>query len=130
VGCSNTKAYTAHESYHKYRAEYAGIFPGRHAKYLVGTQVCFGPDNNAEGRSLHLYDLKNRHVGIVVGETTVSLCHLRLETQPASQKCGPLPDICPPPILYATVIHTNSLTIWGCDCTTSLVSSPKESAAY
>jgi hypothetical protein len=33
----NTKAYTAQESYHKYRAEYAGFFPGRHAKYFVGT---------------------------------------------------------------------------------------------
>jgi hypothetical protein len=31
------KAYTAKEFCHKYRAEYAGFFPDRHAKYLVGT---------------------------------------------------------------------------------------------
>jgi hypothetical protein len=52
------KAYTTEESYHKYRVEYAGFFPSRHAKYLVRTQVCFGPDKNVEGRSLYLYDLK------------------------------------------------------------------------
>jgi hypothetical protein len=33
----NMMSYTAEESCHKYRAEYAGFFPGRHAKYLVGT---------------------------------------------------------------------------------------------
>jgi hypothetical protein len=46
--------------------QHAGFFPGRHVKYLVGTRVCFGPDKNAEGRSLYLYDLKNRRLGIVV----------------------------------------------------------------
>jgi hypothetical protein len=35
-------------------AEYAGFLIGRHAKYLVGTRVCFGPDKNEEGRSLYL----------------------------------------------------------------------------
>jgi hypothetical protein len=45
----NTKAYNVEESCHKYRAEYVGFFPGRHAKYLVGTRVCFGVDKNTEG---------------------------------------------------------------------------------
>jgi hypothetical protein len=62
----NTKAYTIEESCHKYMVQHAGFFPGRHVKYLVGTRVCFGPDKNAEGRSLYLYDLKNRRLGIVV----------------------------------------------------------------
>jgi hypothetical protein len=100
----NTKAYTAEESYHKYRAEHAGFFPNRHAKYLVGTRVCFVLDKNAEGRSLYLYDLKNRRVGIVVGEAAVRFCDLRLEMHPASLKRGPLPDICLSSILYATGI--------------------------
>jgi hypothetical protein len=100
----NTKAYTAEESCHKYRVEYAGFFLGRHAKYLVGTRVCFGPNKHGEGRSLYPYDLKNRCVGIVVGEAVVRFCDLRLETQLASLKCGPLPDICLPPILFATGI--------------------------
>jgi hypothetical protein len=43
-------------------------------KYLVGARVCFGPDKNTKGRSLYLYDLKNRRVGIVVGEVAVRLC--------------------------------------------------------
>jgi hypothetical protein len=86
---------------HKYRAEYVGFSPGRHAKYLVGTQVCLGPDKNAEGRSLYTYDLKNRRVGIVVGEAVVRFCHLRLETHLASLKHGPLPNIHLPPILHA-----------------------------
>jgi hypothetical protein len=51
------KAYTAEESCHKYRVEYVGFFPGRHAKYLVGTRVCFGPYKNVEGRSLYPCDL-------------------------------------------------------------------------
>jgi hypothetical protein len=100
----NMKAYTTEESYHTYRVEYAGFFPSRHAKYLVGTRVCFGPDKNVEGRSLYLYDLKNRCVGIVVGEAAVRFCDLRLEMHPASLKHGPLPDIRLPPILYATGI--------------------------
>jgi hypothetical protein len=66
--------------------------------------VCFGPDKNAEGRSLYPYDLKNRRVGFVVGETAVIFCDLRLETHPTSMKCGPLLDICLPPILYTTGI--------------------------
>jgi hypothetical protein len=61
---------------HKYRAEYACFFPGRHAKYLVGTRVCFGLDKNTEGRSLYPYGLKNRRVGIVVGEAVIRLCDL------------------------------------------------------
>jgi hypothetical protein len=39
-------------------AEYAGFLIGRHAKYLVGTRVCFGPDKNEEGRSLYPRELK------------------------------------------------------------------------
>jgi hypothetical protein len=66
--------------------------------------VCFGPDKNAEGRSLYPYDLKNRRVGIVVGEAAVRFCDLRPETHPASLKREPLLDICLPPILYATGI--------------------------
>jgi hypothetical protein len=66
--------------------------------------MCFGPDKNAEGRSLHPYDLKNRRVGIVVGEAVVRLCDLRPETHPTSLKCGPLPDIHLPPMLYPTGI--------------------------
>jgi hypothetical protein len=31
----NTKAYTTQESFHKFRTEYAGFFPGRHAKYFA-----------------------------------------------------------------------------------------------
>jgi hypothetical protein len=54
----NTKAYTTEESCHNCRAEYASFFPDRHAKYLVGTAVCFALDKNAEGRSLYPYDLK------------------------------------------------------------------------
>jgi hypothetical protein len=50
----NTKAYTAEESCHKYRAKYVGFFPGKHAKYLVGTRVCLGLVKNA----LYPYDLK------------------------------------------------------------------------
>jgi hypothetical protein len=100
----NTKASIAEESYHKYRAEYACFFPSRHAKYLVGTWVCFGLDKNVEGRSLYLYDLKNRCVGIVVREAAIRFCDLRLETHPASRKRGPLPDIRLPLIFYATVI--------------------------
>jgi hypothetical protein len=72
----NAKAYTAEESCHKYRAEYSGFFPDRHAKYLVGTRVCFGLDKNAEGKSLYPYDLKNRDVGTVVGEAAVRFCDL------------------------------------------------------
>jgi hypothetical protein len=103
----NTKAYTAKESCHKYRAEYAGFFPGRNVKYLVGTRVFFGPNKNAKGRSLYLYDFKNRRVGIVMGEAAVRFCDLRLETHLAFLKCGPLPDIRLPPILYATRIPPN-----------------------
>jgi hypothetical protein len=99
----NTKAYTAKESCHKYRA-YASFFPDKHAKYLVGTRVCFGPDKNTEGRSLYPYDLKNRRVSIVVGEAAVRLCDLLLEKHPTSLKRGPLPDIHLPPILYFTGI--------------------------
>jgi hypothetical protein len=54
----NTQAYSAQESYYKYRVEYAGFFTGRHAKYLVGTRVCFGPDKNEKGRSLYMHELK------------------------------------------------------------------------
>jgi hypothetical protein len=61
-------------------------------------------DKNAEGRSLYPYDLKNKRVGIVVGEATVRFCYLRLETYPALLKRGSLPDICLPPILYGTRI--------------------------
>jgi hypothetical protein len=50
------------------------------------------------------YNLRNRRVGIVVGEATAKFCDLRLETHPASLKHGPLPHIRLPPILYATGI--------------------------
>jgi hypothetical protein len=66
--------------------------------------MCFGPDKNAEGRSLYSYDLKNRRVGIVAGEAAVRFRDLRLETHLASLKCGPLPDFHLLPILYATEI--------------------------
>jgi hypothetical protein len=79
----NTKAYTAEESCHKYRAEYARFSPSRYAKYLVGTQVFFGSDKNAEGRSLYLYDLNNRCVGIVVGEAAIRLCDLSTGNTPS-----------------------------------------------
>jgi hypothetical protein len=70
------------------------------------TWVCFDLDKKAEGRSLYLHDLKNRRVGITVGEVVVRVCDLRREC------------------------HPNSLTIWGRDCTTPLVIGPEASAAY
>jgi hypothetical protein len=39
-----------------------------------------------------------------VGEAVVRFCDLRMETDPASLKCGPLSDIRLLPILYATGI--------------------------
>jgi hypothetical protein len=92
--------------------------------------MCFGPDKNAEGRSLYSYDLKNRRVGIVAGEAAVRFRDLRLETHLASLKCGlfQISISC----LYCTPLksHPNSLTIWGRDCTASLVGGPEASAAY
>jgi hypothetical protein len=127
----NTKAYTAEESCHKYRAEYAGFFPVRHLKYLVGTRACLRPNKNAEGRSLYPFDLKNRHVGIIVGEVAVRICDLRLDMHPASLKCGPLPDIRLPPILYATKIPPKLADNMGPRLHgLILVSGPKASAAY
>jgi hypothetical protein len=63
-----------------------------------------GLDRNVEGRSLYPYDLKNRRVGIIVGEAVVRFCDLQLEMHPASLKCGPLLDIYLLLILYATGI--------------------------
>jgi hypothetical protein len=96
----------------------------------MGTLVCFGPDKNAEGRSLYLYVLRNRHVGIVVGEVVVRFCDLRLETHPASLKRGPLPDIFLPPILYAIRIPPKVTDIMGPPLPASIVSRPEASAAY
>jgi hypothetical protein len=105
-------------------------FPGRHAKYLVGTRVCFSPDKNAEGSSLYPHYLKNRRVGIVVGEAVVRICDPRLEMHPASLKHGPFPDIHLLSILYATKIPPKFVDNMGPDCTASLVSGPEATTAY